>query len=269
VFKFDPNSSYMMPAHFGPRPVSPKSSGWYRDVTLMVVPFVTERERVSAWLPEPFEVPEEAIVTVTYARNRNVDWLAGHGYNLIGVSVTALFNGEQEKLQGNYTLVMWENLADPILTGRELQGIPKIYAEIEDHRVVAGKWQTAASHFGHKIVDMSVSGLREPTRDETEAYRGATEGKDNPMGWRYLPGVGGFGPGASQFTTFPSETTFSETMVGEGRVDWQKLTWEQNPTQCHIVNALADLPVLAWLPAVVARGSTNLILPDRLPRAIR
>jgi acetoacetate decarboxylase len=160
VFQFDPNSSYMMPAHFGQRPFSPRSSGWYRDVTLMVVPFVTARERVSAWLPAPFEVPEEAVVTVTYARNRNVDWLAGHGYNLIGVSVSALFNGEQEKLQGNYTLVMWENLADPILTGRELQGIPKIYADIEDHSVVAGKWQTTASHFGHKIVDMSISGLR-------------------------------------------------------------------------------------------------------------
>jgi hypothetical protein len=61
----------------------------------------------------------------------------------------------------------------------------------------------------------------------------------------------------------------AEIQVGEGRIDWNTLSWEQNPTQFHIVNALAGLPVLAWLPAMVARGSTNLILMDNLPRAIR
>ena len=31
--------------------------------------------------------------------------------------------------------------------------------------------------------------------------------------------------------------------VGAGRVEWHRLTLEQNPTQFHIVNALADLPI--------------------------
>ena len=84
----------------------------------MVVPFLTDLERLAAYLPEPYEVAENPIVTITYARNRQVDWLAGHGYNLIGVSAAAVFKGEKETLEGSYTLVMWENLADPILTGR-------------------------------------------------------------------------------------------------------------------------------------------------------
>ena len=100
------------------------------------------------------------------------------------------------------------------------------------------------------------------------AYTNANEGKDHPMAWRYFPGVSGFGTSVNEATTFPSETTLTQTQVGEGRIDWQKLSWEQNPTQFHIVNALAELPVLTYLPAMVARGSTNLILPDRLPRAI-
>lgn len=269
MFEFDSRRSYMMPAHFGPRPFSPKSSGWYRDVTMMVVPFRTDRDLLAAYLPAPYEVAEDAVVTVTYARNREVDWLAGHGYNLIGVSAAAVFKGEEETIEGNYTLVMWENLTDPILTGRELQGIPKIYADIEDHTVLAGEWQTSASHFGHKILDMSVSDLREPSAEEIAAYGQATAGKDQPLAWRYLPGVSGFGHSSSDFTTFPSETTLAESQVGEGRIDWNTLSWEQNPTQFHIVNALAGLPVLAWLPALVARGSTNLILMDNLPRAIR
>jgi acetoacetate decarboxylase len=269
VFKFDPNSSYMMPAHFGPRRFSPKSSGWYRDVTAMVVSYLTDRELLAAYLPEPFEVAEEAVLTVTYACNKEVDWLAGHGYNLLAVSAAAVFRGEKETLEGNYTLVMWENLTDPILTGRELQGIPKIYADIQDHSIIGGEWHTNASHFGHKIVDMFVSDLREPTPEEVEAYRQVSEGKDNPMAWRYFPGVSGFGQSVSEPTTFPSHSELSDVQVGQGRVDWQHLTWEQNPTQFHIVNALAELPVLAWLPAMVTKGSTNLILPERMPRAIR
>ena len=268
MFKFDPSASYVMPAHFGPRPRSPKSSGWYRDVSMMIVPFLTDREALSAYLPEQFEVAESAVVTVTYACNKNVDWLAGHGYNLIGVNAEVVFRGERETLEGTYTLVMWENLADPILTGRELQGIPKIYADIQDHNVIDGDWHASASHFGHKIVDMSVTGLREPSREEIDAYAQHSEGRDNPMALRYMPGISGFGTSINEATTFPSQTTLSQTLVGEGRIDWQQLSWEQNPTQCHIVNALAKLPVVAYLPALVAKGSTNLLLPDRLPRAI-
>jgi acetoacetate decarboxylase len=268
MFEFDSQGSYMMPAHFGPRPRSPKASGWYRDVTTMVIPFLTDRDKLAAYLPAPYEVAEDAMVTVTYACNRNVDWLAGHGYNLIAVNAAVVFKGEKETLAGTYTLVMWENLADPILTGRELQGIPKIYADIQDHREIDGEWLTNASHFGHQIVEMSIKELREPTIEEISAYASANEGKDNPMALRYFPGVSGLGHSIVQPTTYPSQTTLTEARIGQGKLNWRHLNWEQNPTQFHIVNALADLPVLEYLPAMVAKGSTNLILPDRLPRAI-
>jgi acetoacetate decarboxylase len=235
----------------------------------MTVSFVTDPERLAAYLPEPYEVAETPVVNVTYARNRNVDWLAGHGYNLVAVTAAASFHGEEEQMEGSYCLVMWEDLADPILTGRELQGIPKLYADIQDHRVIDGRWHTSASHFGHKILDLSVEQLRDPTPEEVVANEQARAGRDNPMAWRYLPGISGFGHTASQFTTYPSENQIEEAWVGQGRVEWQQLCWDQNPTQHHIVNALAELPVLEWLPAVVARGSTNLILPERLPREIR
>jgi hypothetical protein len=89
------------------------------------------------------------------------------------------------------------------------------------------------------------------------------------MGWRYLPLVGGFGAAISEPTTFPSENVITEAYVGEGSIDWNHLTWEQNPTQFHIVNALADLPVLEYRPAIVTKGSTNLFVPTRVPRALR
>ena len=56
--------------------------------------------------------------------------------------------------------------------------------------------------------------------------------------------------------------------MGTGSIEWHELTWEQNPTQFHIVNALAALPVLEQRPALVTKGSTNLFVMDDLPRTI-
>jgi hypothetical protein len=267
VFEFEKKASYVMPAHFGPRAMNPKASGWYRDVTSMVVSYLTDRDALAKYLPAPFEVGEEAIISVFYARNRQVDWLAGHGYNMIAVNASAVFNGEKDQLKGQYTLVMWENLADPILTGRELQGIPKVYADIPDHSVIAGDWSASASHFGHKIVDMSVANLRDATEEEIKAGEDE-QAEDVPMAWRYLPGVSGFGRTTSEPTVYPSQNEFTSIRVGEGSINWHELTWEQNPTQFHIANALAGLPILEQKPALVTEGSTNLILFDQLPRAI-
>jgi acetoacetate decarboxylase len=269
VFEFGTQGNYMMPAHFGPRPKSSKTSSWYRDVTSVMVPFLTDPESLAAYLPPPFEVAAEPVVTVSYARNRDVDWLAGHGYNLLAASAAVTYHGKEEVLQGNYCLVMWENLTDPILTGRELQGIPKLYADIPDHQDVDGNWSVTASHFGHRFFDMQVGGLRATTEAEISSYLTAAEGKDNPLAWRYIPGVGGFGVGLDQPTTFPSENHITEAWVAEGGLEWQNLSWEQNPTQHHIINALAALPVKEYLPAMVTRGSSNLVLPERLPRALR
>jgi 3-hydroxyacyl-CoA dehydrogenase len=268
MFKFNPYERYMMPAHFGGLHQDENSSGWYRDVTMMVVPFLTDREKLAAYLPSPFTVAEQPIVTVTYAHSKDVDWLAGRGYNLIAVTASAVFNGENEQLEGQYSLVWWENLADAILSGRELTGIPKIFADITDHSITDGLWQTSVSHFDNRILDMTVKDLRQPSPEELAATQAAMEGKDHPMAWRYFPGVGGFGATVSEPTTFPSESTYTGAWVGEGSLDWNRLSFEQNPTQYHIVNALADLPVLAYLPAMVTTGSTNLFVPDRLPRVL-
>jgi 3-hydroxybutyryl-CoA dehydrogenase len=258
----------MMPAHFGGLHQGENTSGWYRDVTMMVVPFLTDREKLAAYLPSPFTVGEQAVVTVAYAHSKDVDWLAGRGYNLVAVTASAIFNGENEQLEGQYSLVWWENLADAILSGRELTGIPKIFADITDHTITDGNWHTSVSHFDNQILDMSVSNLRAPSPEEIAATKAAQEGKDHPMAWRYIPGVGGFGASVSEPTTFPSDNVYTGAWIGEGSLDWNHLTFEQNPTQYHIVNALADLPVLAYLPAMVTKGSTNLFVPDRLPRVL-
>ena len=269
MFEFDPNGRYAMPAHFALPEFEGVPSLWYHDQLAMSVAFLTDREKLAAHLPKPFEVAEEAIVTVTYIRNRKVDWLAGRGYNMIAVDAAATFRGEVDQLEGRFTLVVWENLADPNLSGREMTGIPKIFADIPDHETTDDAWRCSASHFGSKIVDMQITDAAAVSAGEIAAYMAAAEDKNNPMGWRYLPKVGAPGAAISEPTLFPQETHITDAWVGEGRLDWQHLSWQQNPTQFHIVNALADLPVLEYRPALIFQGSSNLLVLDRLPRVLR
>ena len=267
--KLDPNQNYLMPAHFGPRYAGEKSSGWYHDVTTMMVSYVTDRDALLKLLPDCFDVPEQAVITVAYAGNKDIDWLAGHGYNLIGVHASVIYKGDKEQIVGSYTLVMWENLTDPILTGREMQGISKIYADIPEHHLSDGIWRTKAHHFGHDIMDMSLTGLTPVALDVVLAEQEANKATDNPMGYRYMPTIGGWGPGFGQPTLFPSENKFTDVKIGTGEVNWKHLTWEQNPTQYHIANAMADLPIIEYLPAIMTKGSANLFVLDRLPRALK
>ena len=269
MFKPDPNQSYVMPAHFGPRYIGEKTSGWYRDVTAMTVSYITDREKLAAHLPAPYEVGEQAIITVCYACNKQVDWLAGRGYNMIAVTASVIYKGEKEQLTGSYSLAIWENLTDPILAGREVQGLPKVFADIPDHSVTDNAWHCNASHFGNNIVDLSINNLNPVSLEDVAAAQKAGQGNDHSMTWRYLPAAGGFGKASvDEAVTYPSEDIFTEVLVGEGSIKWNTLSWEQNPTQYHIVNALEALPVLEYLPAVVTKGSTNLSLPERWTKTL-
>ena len=262
MFKLDANKLYMMPAHFGPWI---QRSSWYHDVTSIVVTYLTDRDKVRQYLPAPFELDEEPIVSVTASMNRNIDWMAGWGYNLITVGVSAVFKGEDPAIHAPYCLVMWENSTDPIINGRELLGVPKIYADIPDHQEIHGAWYTRASHYGNKIMDMSVGELVElPAKNLKQMNR---ESKRSALFcWQYIPKIGQLGAAVNAPALFPKESIIKQAWTGKGGIQWRHLTWEQNPTQFHIVNALADLPVLEMRMALVTKGSNNLKVPGHPPR---
>jgi acetoacetate decarboxylase len=266
VFELTRGRSYMMPIAFGPRPFG-RGSAKYNDITSITITYLTDRDRLARYLPPPFEVAEEALLSVSYSMNNGVEWLAGRSYNIVGVNASVIFKGEEQQLRGGHPLVLWENLAEPILTGRENEGIPKIFADIEDHSILNGEWRTAASRFGHKIVDIRAWDLQALSSSEVEALNKQSAG-GNWMGYKYIPPTGD-GPEVSHATLFPTSGAYTEAWRAKGEVTWQQLTWEQNPTQHHIVNALHDLPILEVRSAMVARSRTDLRPKDRPPRVIR
>jgi len=264
-FEFGERRRYMMPAHFGERPAG-KASLDYLDVTTMVVSYRTDADRLQGYLPAPYEV-REPVLTVFYSKSREVEWLAGGGYNLLGVNAEVRFNGERDQVDGSYCLVLWEDDTDAIISGREILGIPKIFADIEDHKVLKGEWTTTASLRGHKIVDMTLDGLT-PVEPEPAAEMKQAMTASNWMGWKYIPNIGRPGAALSHATLVPTRAMPERIWTASGTVEWHKLTWEQNPTQSHIANALADLPIVEYVAGLVYQGATSLFVPDHQAREL-
>lgn len=268
VFSFNPNKEYHMPGFFGPR-AQGINSRRYNDVTKITVCYLTDAKKLAQYIPAPFEVAEIPMVIVEYSCAKEVDWLAGRGYNMIGVNAAVKFNGKEDQLEGALALVMWESLTDPILTGREIKGVPKIYADIPDHQVINGEWRANASHFSNRIVQITAGDLTALTSEQIVEAKKSVAGKNHWMGWKYIPNPDGVGAAISHPTLFPTEFETTEAWTGKGTVEWEHLTWEQNPTQYHIVNALAELPNLGVVYSAVSKGSSVLEPEGRPVRLLK
>jgi acetoacetate decarboxylase len=245
MFKFDDNKCYRMPAFFGGSDYNPAGI-YYRDVTAMNYTITTAGDRLADYLPEGFELlrPE---LHISYMQGREIEWMAGSGYNLIDISVPVRFQGKRDRVEGDFGLVVWENKTAPIIGGREESGVPKIFADIEDLHKIGQNYWTTASYEGNTF-------LRLELRDAQPVDQPPLAGDRALMNWRYIPNVGGPGAALSQPVLYPQRTEIARAWTGKGTVQWTQLTWEQNPMQWHIIKALAELPVIELAPAVLVKG---------------
>jgi hypothetical protein len=103
------------------------------------VSFLTNRAQLEELLPERFAVRGEPVVTVFASYMTEIEWLAGRGYNVLGVTIPVSFTGKVDRAVGSFLAVLWENLTDPILTGREELGFAKIYCDLPEPRIHRGQ----------------------------------------------------------------------------------------------------------------------------------
>ena len=65
MFNFEPEFSYQMPFHFGPR--AQRGSALYNDVTTIAITYLTDRGLLARYLPGALEVGPEPLLTVSYS----------------------------------------------------------------------------------------------------------------------------------------------------------------------------------------------------------
>jgi hypothetical protein len=248
-YRFEAGRIYRMPTHFGPAPgprqvptdigTDPLQSPRRLSIAAS---FLTEAERLERHLPEGFALAGDPVVTVTFHVLTEIDWLAGRGYTMIHVGWPATFTGKRDRATGRFLAVVWENLADPIITGRDEIGHPKLYAEIAEPRFWDGTQVCQASWMGFRFLDLAVSDLREERAPPAEAP------SDGTLMLKYVPRTGAWGKAdLHQVTLTPSsdpDLTVERYRVGTGTVGFHRAAWSDLPTMEHVVNALADLPII-------------------------
>ena len=262
-YKFQPGMMYRMPTHFGPS-LGPRQGPDGRKfecrdnpkTTSLAVNFLTNREQLEELIPEVFQLEGEPVVTVEASYMTEIEWLAGRGYNTLGVKFPVAFKGERDSVVGSFLTVLWENLTDPILTGREDIGFSKIYCELPEPRFYGGEAHSSASWLGFKLMDLRLKNLKELTTEEIKET-GSKQMGDGTLHYKYMPRTEEWGRADAAYAVLtPSETpnkVIKEMWRGEGVVQFHRAAWEDLPTMYTIVNAFADLEVKEYRGASLTR----------------
>lgn len=263
----DPAKVYSMPLIMGPvfdRGARPGRV--YGEVEAISYTFRTAADAVRPLVPECFVVPEDATVTVSFNGSNRVDFLAGDGYRVAYVGVSARYEGD-ETAAGLYILVMWENRTVPIFTGREMIGIPKIYGEITSIRGMSDdRLRASAAVWGHDVLRLEVAGCRE----QNLVARRTAQKRINSIPWlgyKYIPSFDG-PPDASYPMIVWNEVTIDRLWLGgTGSVEFGTADEGDLGQLAVITRVLRDLPVGETVFAVHSKGSAVLRL-DRSRRLL-
>ena len=259
------SSMLRMPTIFGPSvgprqgpdglPYPPGAAG-PRQVTVLSFLARSEAEPLTRLLPEGVSLSGEPRVRISASWLEDVRWLAGRGYNVLSVHILARVERPSGTVAGDFVAVLWENLADPIITGREELGMPKIYAEIPP-LLRDGNQAVSTAYWGdYTFFEGRVDGL-------TVRPEGVGE-QSGPItiNHKYQPRTGEWGTADADYLTCSAKETTLVTNLesGEGHVEFRPATWERLPTLAHIVNVLADLP-LTVLEATLAttKGASDFL----------
>ena len=238
-YKFDPNAMYRMPTHFGPR-TGPRYGPDGRKFeckdnpksTSVTVSFLTNSEQLEAFLPPGFSLNGEPVVSVSGGYMKEIEWLAGRGYNTLGVSFPVAFNGEVDRATGSFLTVLWENLTDPILTGREELGFSKIYCELPEPLTFNGETHCTASWLGFKFMDMHVKATEQVQVQPPSSppkQPSAEQPLTGTLHYKYMPRTGEWGVADVAYAVLTPASApnrvVKEHWRGEGTVEFHKARW--------------------------------------------
>lgn len=155
--------------------------------TIMTILFTTSGTLLRNLLPNDryyFESKDTvAKASFSFESLQNMAWLGGGGYELLALYIHGVCHkGSDGRVRkGNYCPIMFENLADPILTGREELGIPKVFSDMEMSRD-ATSFRSNMSWRGAHWGTLDLAGLQATEEDPTKV-----DGGEGLLVHKYIP----------------------------------------------------------------------------------
>jgi acetoacetate decarboxylase len=256
--KLDPSKQYRMPLIIGPvfdRQATPLP---YRQVEAVAIQYLTDPEAIPPLLPDCYQPAAKPMVTVLFGYNDGLDFMAGGSYRLAAVQVAATFEGEQENIEGDYILVMFENQTWPIIGGREDLGVPKLYADISPIKILPDRrLRCEASLWGHLLFGIDLA----PPKRQNVIVRMVANRMINARPWlayKYIPSIDG-PPDADYPTITRNDVTIDKLWFSRsGTVFFGSAVLQDVGHASPVVDALRTLPIVELDRALHFRGSAML-----------
>ncbi|MEE4452094.1 acetoacetate decarboxylase family protein [Novosphingobium resinovorum] len=268
-----------MPIVFGPAPgprQHPDGRMWTVEETgrmnadWMKLAYRTDAAALERLLPPGFTLRGDPIVSVSCARFSNLYWLAGRGYGILSVDFPVTYQGKSEQIDGSLCPIIWEGSPDAIMTGREELGFPKMFANFTELKIdeSAATAECHVSWLDYTFFDIQLTDLREEIGAE-KRLPGSNGGAQ--MYYKYMPrtSIGGRDGADVAYATTAAAPAGSgglavninfddfefKKWTARGSLEWHRATFDQLPLQFHIVNGMADLPILEFTDAEFVRFS--------------
>lgn len=284
----DPSTRYRSPYGFGPSPGPRQPLNLPSAHSLVQTPRLTNPEtsrtisirlKTSRTYLETLFPPNSgfsfaspgtlASASISCTTLSNMTWLGGGGYNHCGLYIHGVQYTKRDgsKLFGTFLAVLFENFGDPILTGREELGMPKLFCDIDVDVKGEEEASVALSWRGAKFGEIKVSGLAEPAAGATApatAPTATTKGPPAPpeeqglFAYRYIPAVGHPGKADAEYPVFVPNLKPAAPRVVEGggeqspprvlssktaEVTFEECDWHNLPTLHHVAKRLAEIPI--------------------------
>jgi 2-polyprenyl-6-methoxyphenol hydroxylase-like FAD-dependent oxidoreductase len=262
-----------MPLSFGPSP-GPRQNlvGKARIPTKATyktsyITFKTYKSYLSTLLPSnQFVINTQgmwATATFSVSRLGNLEWLGGRGYSFFGLYIHDVVytkssmspsNGNNEEstteLKGDFLPVLFENMADPIITGREELGFSKVFATLGEKSTSHSSFTLSAGWEGTEFCQLTLDDLVE-TPSAEHSLQAPT------LHYKVIATSEGKGEVDAEYAT-----SFPALPAAEGEKRWKagkaeiKFTDLENrdleeafPTLANIVKGLRDVKVVEVISA--------------------
>jgi acetoacetate decarboxylase len=256
--KIDPHNYYRMPLIMGPQWEGQPPRLNYTQTEVVAIQYITEPEAIKELLPDCYKLGKEPRVTVLFGYNNGLDFMAGRGYILAAVQVSANFDGDKDHIEGDYNLVMFENQAWPMICGREDLGIPKLYADISPIKIYPDRsLNCEASYWGHLLFGLELSPLKKQNRIVKSAANKILNSRPW-LGYKYIPSLDG--PPDAEYPTI----SFNDSKIDElwfaktGKIKFGNASSNEIGQLKILIDALKTLPILDVKQALHFKGSAVL-----------
>ncbi|EAT85338.2 hypothetical protein SNOG_07872 [Parastagonospora nodorum SN15] len=274
-WKLMPNPYWRMPIAFGPMPgprqthLGVPRNGNDSTFTTASIKFKTSRTLLQNLFPPGrrgwrFKNPGTvAYASFSQTTLNKMEWLGGSGYNHIGLYIHGV---EYEKkdgstVDGSYLPILFESLTDPIVSGREELGMPKLYTSVDIYRR-SNSYRIRTGWEGALWGDFHLEDLAEV---DPLSEKGAISGEADAgiLAYKYIPKTGFRNKGMAAeehavWDRFAAATTTPKPQkiykAGKASFKIDPLNWEELPTLHHIISRLAELPVYEVVGAKVVEG---------------